>query len=126
MERVFCSLTWMILLVPIAATAELQLSKRQVTDLFNGNTVYYRDVPHSLNIVAYFDPSGEVRGVRGGKPYRQLWSVDHKGRHCVQDADEKRVCHRVFRRDDGTFVKYRKGGPLMHYRGFEEGNPNNL
>ncbi len=126
MKRVFCSLTWVILLMPVPAVAELALSKRQLQELFSGNTVYYRDVPHSLNIVAYFDPSGEVRGVRGGKPYRQLWSVDDKARHCIRDEGESAVCRKVFRQADGTYVKYRKGGPLMHYKGFEEGNPNNL
>lgn len=114
MKRVLSSLTWLILLVPITAVAELELSKRQLEELFTGNTVYYRDVPHSLNIVAYFDPSGEVRGLRGGKPYRQLWSIDDKGRHCIRDEDESADCRKVFRQADGTYVKYRKGGPLMH------------
>jgi hypothetical protein len=126
MQQVLRSAVWILLLLPAAALAEVELSKRQVIDLFTGKTVYYRDVPHSLNVVAYFDPIGEVRGLRGGKPYRQLWTVDGKGRHCTQDADEKRRCYKVFRRADGAYVKYRKGSPLVQYNGFEEGNPNNL
>ena len=115
-----------MLLVPLTAVAELELSQRQLLKLFTGNTVYYRDVPHSLNIVAYYDPSGEVRGLRGGRPYRQLWSVDDKARHCIRDEGESADCRKVFRQADGTYVKYRKGGPLTHYKSFEEGNPNNL
>ena len=126
MRRVLWRSLWIACFLPAAVVAEVELSKRQVMDLFTDKTVYYRDVPHSLNLVAYFDPIGEVRGLRGGKSYRQHWSVDEKGRHCTQDADEKRSCHRVFRRADGTYVKYRKGSPLVQYNGFEEGNPNNL
>ena len=126
MKRVPWSLVWIVLSAPLAAAAEMELSKRDVMDLFTDKTAYYRDVPHSLNIVAYFDPSGEVRGLRGGKPYRQRWSVDEKGRHCTQDADEVQSCHRIFRRADGTYVTYRKGGLLVHYNSFDDGNPNNL
>ncbi len=126
MKRVLCSLTSGMLLLPMTAVAELQMSKRQLEDLFAGNTVYYRDVPHSLNVVAYFDPNGEVRGLRGGKPYRQLWSVDDKARHCVRDVGGRADCRKVYRQADGSYIKYRKGGPLMKYNSFEEGNPNNL
>ena len=126
MIRVLWSLVWLALFAPLTAVAEMELSEREVMELFTDKTVYCRDVPHSLNIVAYFDPSGEVRGLRGGKPYRQLWSVDKKGRHCTQDADAKRNCHKIFRRADGAYVKYRKGGLLVQYNSFEEGNPNNL
>ena len=126
MRRVLWGSLWIAFFLPSAAVAEVELSKREVMDLFTDKTVYYRDVPHSLNVVAYFDRVGEVRGLRGGKPYRQHWSVDEKGRHCIGDADEKWACHKVFRRADGAYVKYRKGSPLEQYNGFEEGNPNNL
>ena len=109
-----------------SAHAAQELTKEEVTALFSGKTVHYTVVPRDLEVVAYFDPNGEARERRGGKPDTHPWWVKDNGAHCIQFKGRRPGCRKVVRRDDGTYMKYRKGSRLVIYHSFEDGNTNNL
>jgi len=108
--------------------AEKRLTKTEANDLFSGMTVHYEVVKKGLKVVAYFDPSGEAREMRGNTPDNHPWWVEDDGRHCIKFAGKKKAsCMYVTKRDDGTYAKYNKKGKLrVQYNSFEEGNTNGL
>ncbi|RME99348.1 MAG: hypothetical protein D6772_07855 [Bacteroidetes bacterium] len=119
-------LAFFTLTLSISANAGQALSKEEVINLFSGRTVRYTVVPKNLDVVAYFDPDGEARELRGGKPDTHPWWVKDNGAHCIQFKGKKPSCKKVMKRPDGTYVKYRKGKLLVEYHSFTEGNPENL
>ncbi|MES9955515.1 MAG: hypothetical protein ABW120_09920 [Sedimenticola sp.] len=127
MKKASTVLALALALSPALAVAETPLSKHEVIELFSGKTVNYRVVPRKLDVVAYFDPSGEARENRGGKKDHHPWWVKDDGRHCIQFKGKKPGCLKIVRKDDGAYVKYNKKGKLLViYKTFEEGNTNNL
>ena len=124
--RMIHLLTAALIAIPVSAQADTQLSRDEVTALFAGKTVHYTVVPRKLKVVAYFTADGEARELRDGKPDNHPWWVKDNGAHCIQFKGKKPGCRKVFRRDDGTHVKYRKGKVLVEYHSFVEGNTENL
>ncbi len=115
-----------ILVLSFTVSADQKLSKEEVNKLFSGKTVKYTVVARSLNVVAYFDQSGEARELRGGESTKHPWWVKDNGAHCIQFKGKKPSCKKVVKKPDGTYVKYSKGKLLVRYNSFVEGNPNNL
>ena len=121
-------MTLFIVMASSSVFSEERLSKTEVLELFSGKTVHYEVVKQGLKVVAYFDPSGEAREMRGNTPDNHPWWVEGDGRHCVRfEAKNKANCKYVTKRDDGTYVKYNKKGKMrVKYSSFEEGNTNGL
>ncbi|MES9886297.1 MAG: hypothetical protein ABW140_05755 [Candidatus Sedimenticola sp. 6PFRAG1] len=126
MVKPFIAVIAILIVFPLQSLAEQTLSKAQVSELFAGKTVHYRVVSNDLKVVAFFDAGGEARELRGEKRDVHPWWVKDDGKHCIQFKGKKPGCLPVVRRDDGSYVKYRKGKLLVEYNSFEQGNPNNL
>jgi len=109
------------------ALADTKLSKSEVIELFSGKTVHYQLVSKNLNVVAFFDENGEARELRGNKKDNHPWWVKDNGKHCIKFKGKKKAfCRKVVKRNDGTYVKFRKGKVAVQYTSFKEGNTNNL
>jgi hypothetical protein len=120
--------TFLFAMCSSSVFAEERLSKAEVIELFSGKTVHYEVVKKDLKVVAYFDPSGEAREMRGNKPDNHPWWVEDDGKHCIRFAGKQKAnCKYVTKRSDGTYVKYNKKGKLqVQYNRFEDGNTSDL
>jgi len=107
------------------------LGRAELIEMFHDHTVESVTLHKGRVSLSYYSPTGEVRQLREGKRRYGFWRVRDDGRICLRMEENAENCRIVVREKDGSLRKYvvKKDGnhqPVVGYRKFVEGNPQNL
>lgn len=101
------------------------LKRREVVELFSGQTVESVTADKGRVSLTYYSPDGKVEQLRDGKKRHGTWRVNSGARMCLQMEGLQEKC-RILVAEDGEIRKYivKKSGRHQHsvsYRHFRSG-----
>ena len=100
---------------------ERTLTGDEVTAMFSDKTVWGEHAVKDKKSISYFAADGSYSGKNLTKNTKSKgkWSVDKKGRLCIDKGDKK--CRKIVD-DGGEIKKYKKKKHVYTYTKFEDGN----
>jgi hypothetical protein len=102
------------------ALAQSYLSKDELRQLIQGNTVHTEDLASGRAFMAYHDPGGRWQLMRqDGSIVEGVWSIRADGAQCViMDAE---TCGLVQKNADGTYTRVVNGTPRNRWSKVTQG-----